>query len=66
MTLVTESPSSSSCTVGEAPVRVPLLGGVPRRWRRPLEFLTALPAHGVAVVAGLAPVRGEVAVGRRA
>jgi hypothetical protein len=66
MTLVKESPSSSSYTVGEAPVRAPLLGGMPMRWRRLPEFLTVLSAHGVATVAGLAPVHAEVAVGRRA
>lgn len=45
MTLVKEK-ESPSYTVGEAPGKVPLLGHVPRLWRRPLEFLTSLPAHG--------------------
>lgn len=55
MTLVKESPSSSAYTVGEAPGRVPLLGHVPRLWRRPLEFLTTLSAHGDLVAFRLGP-----------
>lgn len=54
MTLVKESPSSSY-TVGEAPGKMPLLGHVPQLWRRPLEFLTTLPAHGDLVAFRLGP-----------
>ncbi|MFI5592145.1 cytochrome P450 [Amycolatopsis sp. NPDC051758] len=55
MTIVKESPSAATYTVGEAPGRVPLLGHVPQLWRRPLEFLTSLPAHGDLVAFRLGP-----------
>ncbi|WOI61913.1 cytochrome P450 [Streptomyces fradiae] len=46
---------------GTAPGAVPLLGHVPALWRRPLEFLASLPAHGDLVELRLGPTRAYLA-----
>ncbi|WP_030018147.1 cytochrome P450 [Streptomyces monomycini] len=43
--------------VSTAPGGVPLLGHALRLWRRPLEFLAAMPAHGDLVAIRLGPQR---------
>ncbi|WP_045295799.1 MULTISPECIES: cytochrome P450 [Streptomyces] len=48
--------------IGAAPGAVPLLGHVPALWRRPLEFLASLPAHGDLVEVRLGPTRAYLAV----
>ncbi|KJK41857.1 cytochrome P450 [Streptomyces variegatus] len=48
--------------MGAAPGAVPLLGHVPALWRRPLEFLASLPAHGDLVEVRLGPTRAYLAV----
>ncbi|MFF9026678.1 cytochrome P450 [Streptomyces iakyrus] len=56
------SPSMEpSWRIGAAPGAVPLLGHVPALWRRPLEFLAALPAHGDLVEVRLGPTRAYLA-----
>lgn len=56
------SPSvERSWRIGAAPSAVPLLGHVPALWRRPLEFLASLPAHGDLVEVRLGPTRAYLA-----
>ncbi|MFD5076531.1 cytochrome P450 [Streptomyces sp. NPDC058371] len=47
--------------IGTAPGALPLLGHVPALWRRPLEFLASLPAHGDLVEVRLGPSRAYLA-----
>ncbi|MFE1934484.1 cytochrome P450 [Streptomyces sp. NPDC059474] len=50
-----------SWTTGTAPGSVPLLGHTLALWRRPLEFLASLPAHGDLVEVRLGPSRAYLA-----
>ncbi|WP_225831130.1 cytochrome P450 [Streptomyces sp. NK08204] len=50
-----------SWRIGTAPGALPLLGHVPALWRRPLEFLASLPAHGDLVEVRLGPSRAYLA-----
>ncbi|MGW2636942.1 cytochrome P450 [Streptomyces sp. NPDC001348] len=62
MTTTPRSPSvERSWRIGAAPGAVPLLGHVPALWRRPLEFLASLPAHGDLVEVRLGPTRAYLA-----
>ncbi|MFJ5726060.1 cytochrome P450 [Streptomyces sp. NPDC093149] len=59
-------PSKTSVTdrswrTGTAPGALPLLGHAPALWRRPLEFLASLPAHGDLVAVRLGPARAYLA-----
>lgn len=53
-------PSSAAFTAGSAPGAAPLLGHAVPFLRRPLEFLTSLPAHGDLVEIRLGPQRAYV------
>ncbi|MFD8461752.1 cytochrome P450 [Streptomyces antimycoticus] len=48
-------------TTGTAPGSVPLLGHTVALWRRPLQFLASLPAHGDLVEVRLGPSRAYLA-----
>ncbi|MGW7556466.1 cytochrome P450 [Streptomyces rimosus] len=50
-------PAPHSWTVSTAPGGVPLLGHALPLWRRPLDFLASLPAHGDLVAIRLGPQR---------
>lgn len=59
---IPKSPSAERAwRIGTAPGALPLLGHVPALWRRPLEFLASLPAHGDLVEIRLGPSRAYVA-----
>ncbi|MFF5672973.1 cytochrome P450 [Streptomyces hygroscopicus] len=51
------APPERPWTTGTAPGSVPLLGHTLALWRRPLQFLASLPAHGDLVEVRLGPSR---------
>ncbi|MFD5451514.1 cytochrome P450 [Streptomyces sp. NPDC003470] len=57
----TKSAAERAWRVGVAPGALPVLGHVPALWRRPLEFLASLPAHGDLVEVRLGPGRAYLA-----
>ncbi|MFF1303021.1 cytochrome P450 [Streptomyces sp. NPDC058307] len=57
---VSDKPARS-WSFGSAPGAVPLLGHVLALWRRPLQFLASLPAHGDVVEIRLGPSRAYLA-----
>ncbi|GAB7105966.1 cytochrome P450 [Streptomyces phaeofaciens JCM 4814] len=57
---VSDTPARS-WSLGSAPGAVPLLGHALALWRRPLEFLASLPAHGDVVEFRLGPSRAYLA-----
>lgn len=61
MSSVKSSPADRSWRTGTAPGAVPLLGHALSLWRRPLAFLSSLPAHGDLVEIRLGPSRAYLA-----
>jgi cytochrome P450 len=61
MTLVADKSSQDSFTYGAAPGGLPLLGHVLPLWRRPLQFVTGLPAAGDLVEFRIGPRRAYIA-----
>lgn len=55
------SAAARSWRSGTAPGALPVLGHVPALWRRPLQFLASLPAHGDLVEIRLGPRRAYLA-----
>lgn len=55
------SAADRSWRAGTAPGALPLLGHVISLWRRPLDFLASLPAHGDLVEVRLGPSRAYLA-----
>ncbi|MER5638605.1 cytochrome P450 [Kitasatospora sp. NPDC002227] len=59
--LKTREDPARSWSTGAAPGAVPLLGHALALWRRPLDFLASLPAHGDLVELRLGPSRAYLA-----
>jgi cyclooctat-9-en-7-ol 5-monooxygenase len=57
----TGADSGRSWSTGTAPGALPLIGHALKLWRRPLEFLASLPAHGDLVEIRLGPSRAYLA-----